>query len=99
MGRLFSLMLPKSSLKLGLSKMHMGGIGSRMMRARMKAKGVESLETMIEQAQQAGVRLVACQMSMDIMGIAKEELMDGVEIGGVATMLESAQDSSANLFI
>ncbi|WP_319562163.1 FAD-dependent oxidoreductase [Marispirochaeta sp.] len=99
MGRMFALMMPKSSRKLSLSKINMGGIGSAMMRSRMKSKGVDSLETMIDQAREAGVRLVACQMSMDIMGVKKEELLEGVEVGGVATFLESAQDSSANLFV
>jgi peroxiredoxin family protein/rhodanese-related sulfurtransferase/TusA-related sulfurtransferase len=99
MGRLFSMMLPSSSRKLALSKMHMGGIGSAMMRSRMKKKGVESLETMIAEARGAGVRMVACQMSMDIMGVSGEELMDGVEIGGVATFLESSRGSAASLFV
>jgi NADPH-dependent 2,4-dienoyl-CoA reductase/sulfur reductase-like enzyme/peroxiredoxin family protein/rhodanese-related sulfurtransferase/TusA-related sulfurtransferase len=99
MGRMFSMMMPASSRKLSLSKINMGGIGSRMMRWRMKTKGVDSLESMINQAQEAGVRLVACQMSMDIMGVQREELIDGVEVGGVATFLESAQKSSASLFV
>ncbi|ORC32677.1 pyridine nucleotide-disulfide oxidoreductase [Marispirochaeta aestuarii] len=99
MGRMFSLMMPASSRKLSLSKINMGGMGSRMMRRRMKSRGVDSLETMIDQAREAGVRLVACQMSMDIMGVQKEELIDGVEVGGVATFLESAQESSASLFV
>jgi len=57
------------------------------------------LETMIAQARQAGVRLIACQMSMDIMGVKREELLDGVEIGGVATYMEAASDAGINLFI
>jgi len=99
MGKMFSMMMPASSRKLSLSKINMGGMGSRMMRWRMKTKGVDSLETMIDQAREAGVRLVACQMSMDIMGVQREELIDGVEVGGVATFLESAQESSASLFV
>ena len=70
-----------------------------MMKARMKAKGVDSLEALMASARKAGVRLVACQMTMDLMGIAREELLDGVEIGGVATYLESAGQSDVNLFI
>ncbi len=99
MGRMFGMMMPKSSRKLALSKMNMGGMGTKMMRARMKAKGVDSLESMIEQAKEAGVRFVACQMSMDIMGVAREELMEGIEVGGVASFLESAGKSNSSLFI
>ncbi|MGI6654616.1 MAG: FAD-dependent oxidoreductase [Christensenellales bacterium] len=99
MGRMFSLMLPKSSQRLSLSKMNFGGMGSKMMRAVMKKKGISSLEDLIKQAQGSGVRLVACQMSMDVMGITKEELLDGVEIGGVASMLNDNDRSNMNLFI
>jgi peroxiredoxin family protein/rhodanese-related sulfurtransferase/TusA-related sulfurtransferase len=99
MGKMFSIMLPGSSLGLKLSKMNMGGLGSKMMRMQMKAKGVDSLESMIQIAIDSGVRLVGCQMSMDIMGVHKEKLLDSVEIGGVATFLESTEASQANLFI
>ncbi len=99
MGRMFSMMLPGSTGGLSLSKMNMGGMGARMMRSRMKAKNVDSLEQMMQTAIDSGVRLVACQMSMDIMGISREELLDNVEIGGVASYLESASDANANLFV
>lgn len=99
MGKMFGLMLPKWSKKLKLSKMNMGGLGSIMMRMRMKSKNVDSLEEMIEIALKNGVDIVACQMSMDIMGIKKEELIDGVKIGGVATYLEETEKSNLNLFI
>ncbi|MEW6549145.1 MAG: FAD-dependent oxidoreductase [Spirochaetota bacterium] len=99
MGRMFGLMLPRHSGKLALSKMNFAGAGPIMMKARMKAKNVDMVESMIAQALAAGVRLVACQMSMDIMGVAKEELMDGVEIGGVATYYEAATEAGVNLFI
>jgi len=99
MGRMFSLMLPGHMGDLSLSKMNFGGAGALMMKGRMKAKKVDQLETMMEQAIKAGVRLVACQMSMDIMGVAREELIDGVEIGGVATYMEAASLSNVNLFI
>jgi peroxiredoxin family protein len=65
----------------------------------MKAKQVDQLEQMIQAARTAGVRMVACQMSMDIMGVSKEELLDGVEIGGVATYMEAASEAKVNLFI
>jgi len=99
MGRMFSMMLPGHMGDLSLSKMNFGGAGALMMKGRMKAKKVDQLETMMEQAIKAGVRLVACQMSMDIMGVAREELIDGVEIGGVATYMEAASLSNVNLFI
>jgi NADPH-dependent 2,4-dienoyl-CoA reductase/sulfur reductase-like enzyme/peroxiredoxin family protein/rhodanese-related sulfurtransferase/TusA-related sulfurtransferase len=99
MGRMFSMMLPGHMGELSLSKMNFGGAGALMMKGRMKSKKVDQLETMMEQALRAGVRLVACQMSMDIMGVAREELMDGVEIGGVATYMEAATNSNVNLFI
>ncbi len=99
MGRMFGMMLPKHAGDLSLSHMNFGGIGPRMMKSRMKAKRVDMLETMIAQARQAGVRLIACQMSMDIMGVKREELLDGVEIGGVATYMEAASSAGINLFI
>ncbi len=99
LGRLFALMLPSHAGKLGLSKINMGGMGSALMRKRMKAKGVDQLEAMMFQARQLGVRLVACQMSMDIMGIEREELLEGVEIAGVATYMEAASRGNINLFV
>ncbi len=99
MGRMFGMMLPRHAGDLSLSHMNFGGIGPKMMKSRMKAKRVDMLETMIAQARQAGVRLIACQMSMDIMGVKREELLDGVEIGGVATYMEAASGAGINLFI
>jgi len=99
MGRMFGMMLPSHSRKLKLSKMHMGGMGTAMMRNRMKSLGVDSLEEMIRTAVEAGVRMVGCQMSMDVMGVRKEELLDNVEVGGVASMLEAADGSQASLFL
>jgi NADPH-dependent 2,4-dienoyl-CoA reductase/sulfur reductase-like enzyme/peroxiredoxin family protein/TusA-related sulfurtransferase/rhodanese-related sulfurtransferase len=99
MGRMFGMMLPKDSGRLSLSKMNFGGLGAAMMKGRMGAKKIDQLETMIEAALKAGVRMTACQMSMDIMGVAREELMDGVEIGGVASYLDAADSSSLNLFV
>ncbi len=99
MGRMFGMMLPKHAGGLSLSRMNFGGIGPKMMKSRMKAKRIDALETMMAQARQAGVHLIACQMSMDIMGVKREELLDGVEIGGVATYMEAASDAGVNLFI
>lgn len=97
--RIFGVMMPRGTKKLGLSRMNMGGAGAKMIRYIMKSKGVASLEELIENAKAHGVRLVACQMSMDIMGIRKEELIDGVELGGVATFLGSGEQSDMSLFI
>lgn len=96
---MFGKMMPRGSKRLGLSKMNMLGAGSAMIRSVMKSQNVYSLEELIQQAIDAGVKLTACQMSMDVMGIKKQELIDGVEIGGVATMLEDNDNSNMNLFI
>lgn len=98
-GRLFGFMMPRGSKKLKLSKMNMLGIGGGMVRALMKKKNAASLEELMEQARSCGVELVACNMSMDIMGIQKEELIDGVRIGGVAAFLGAAEQSDMNMFI
>lgn len=98
-GKMFGMMLPSSSLKLKLSQMNMFGIGSRMMRFLMKRKGVDSLESLRSQALAQGVEFIACQMSMDMMGIGREELLDDVTIGGVATYMERADKANVNLFI
>ena len=97
--RMFGFMMPRGTKKLGLSRMNMGGLGAKMIRGIMKEKGVSSLEELIDSARAHGVRLVACQMSMDIMGIRKEELIDGVELGGVSTFLGSGEQSDMSLFI
>lgn len=96
---MFGMMMPRGSTKLGLSRMNMGGMGAAMIRGLMKTHGVDSLEMMIDQAKANGIRLVACNMSMDLMGISKEELIDGVELGGVATFLGAAEESDMSLFI
>ena len=82
-----------------LSKMNMGGMGTAMMKKVMKDKNVDSLETLMKSAMDNGVKLVACTMSMDVMGIRKEELIDGVELAGVASYLGDAEMSDMNLFI
>ncbi len=99
MGKMFGMMLPSSSKKLGLSQMNMGGIGSKMMRSIMKNKNVDSLESLMQQALDNGVEFIACSMSMDVMGIKKEELIDDITIGGVAAYLDRAENANVNLFI
>ena len=98
-GRMFGWMLPSSTRKLSLSKMNMGGMGTRMMRYIMNKKQIESVETLRQQAIDNGVEFIACQMSMDVMGIQREELLDHVTIGGVATYMDRAEQSNVNLFI
>lgn len=97
--KMFGFMMPRGSKKLGLSRMNMMGAGSKMIRGIMKSKGISSLEELIESAKNHGVRMVACQMSMDVMGITKEELIDGVELGGVATFIGSGETSDISMFI
>ncbi|NLV60741.1 MAG: FAD-dependent oxidoreductase [Spirochaetales bacterium] len=99
MGKMFSSMLPSGMGELGLSSMNMGGLGAKMMKKRMTKKHVDQLEAMFNDAKKSGVRMVACQMSMDIMGISASELLDGVEIGGVATYMGAASESRVNLFV
>ena len=96
---MFGRMMPRGASRLKLSKMNMLGLGTQMMKNVMKKKNVYSLPQLIKSAQEAGVRLVACTMSMDVMGITKEELIDGVDFGGVATFLDSASRSRTTLFI
>ena len=97
--RMFGWMMPRGAPKLGLSRMNMGGLGTRMIKGIMKEKNVLSLEDLIDKARSAGVRLVACTMSMGLMGIKKEELIDGVEEGGVAMYLGEAERGTVNLFV
>ncbi|MBW7864907.1 MAG: DsrE/DsrF/DrsH-like family protein [Candidatus Hydrogenedentes bacterium] len=97
--RMFCMMMPKGPGRLSLSKMNMGGMGTIMMKKVMRDKKVMSLDELIQSAKDAGVKLVACSMSMDVMGIKAEELVDGVEIGGVGAYLGAAGESNVNLFI
>jgi NADPH-dependent 2,4-dienoyl-CoA reductase/sulfur reductase-like enzyme/peroxiredoxin family protein/TusA-related sulfurtransferase/rhodanese-related sulfurtransferase len=97
--RMFGWMMPKGAKKFKLSKMNMMGMGSKMMRGVMKNKNVPVLEEQLANAQKAGVRFLACTMSMDIMGIKKEELIDGIDYVGVATYLAECQKAATTLFI
>lgn len=96
---MFGMMMPKGAGKLKLSKMNMLGMGTAMMKYVMNKKKVDSLESLMKNAVDSGIHLVACSMSMDVMGIKQEELIDGVEIGGVAHYLNNAEQSNLNLFI
>jgi peroxiredoxin family protein len=96
---MFGMMMPRGAGKTKMSKMHMAGMGTRMMQGIMKSKNVPSLGELIESARDAGVNMVACTMSMDLMGIKEEELIDGVQKGGVAMYLANAEKADTNLFI
>ncbi|MBQ3664140.1 MAG: DsrE/DsrF/DrsH-like family protein, partial [Clostridia bacterium] len=99
MERMFGFMLPRGFNKLGLSRMNMGGMGTAMMKKIMNDKNVSTLEDLVKKAMENGVHIMACSMSMDVMGIRPEELIDGVEIVGVGTYLGNAEESNVNLFI
>lgn len=99
LGRMFSGMMPRGTKKLGLSKMNMLGMGPKMIRMVMNKHNVDSLETLLQTALDNGVNIVACNMSMDLMGITEHELIEGVNMGGVATYLGAAEESNVNLFI
>lgn len=97
--RMFGLMMPKGPDKLTLSKMNMGGLGSLMMKWVMKNKNISTLSELIQQAKDSGIKFIACNMSMDVMGIKEDELIDGVEIGGVAKYIAESNNANSNLFI
>ncbi|MFK2825256.1 DsrE/DsrF/DrsH-like family protein [Bacillus sp. B190/17] len=99
MEKMFTKMMPAGPKNLPISNMNMGGMGAKMIRQVMEKKNVDSLETLMQNAIDMGVNIVACAMSMDVMGIRKEELIDGVEIGGVAAYLGQAENANLNLFI
>lgn len=99
MSTMFGIMMPRGSKKLPISNMNMGGMGAKMIRRVMKNKNVSSLEDLIKLAQSNGVELIACSMSMDVMGITKKELIKGVKLGGAAAMLANAEESDMSLFI
>lgn len=95
----FSVMTPAGIGGLGVSKMNFAGAGALMLRKMMKDKDVASVEELFAMAREMGVRMVACTMTMDVMGVREEELIDGIELGGVATYLGDASDSKVTLFI
>ncbi|RAK19391.1 peroxiredoxin family protein [Anoxybacillus vitaminiphilus] len=97
--KMFGWMMPRGANKLGLSKMNMAGLGPKMIKNVMKKHNALTLPQLIEMAKEQGVKLVACTMTMDLLGITKEELIDGVELGGVAAYLGDATEGKVNLFI
>jgi len=99
MQAMMGMMLPKRADLLPLSQMNMGGMGPAMLKKIMKEKKIASLPELIEMAQDLGVRMIACQMSMDAMGFCKESFIDGIEVAGAATYVGEAKDGGLNLFI
>lgn len=95
----FASMMPHGPGKAGLSSMNFAGIGPRLMKRVMRQQNVTSLEELIQTAREQGVKMVACTMSMDVMGFSREELIDGLEFAGVATYLGEADEANVNLFI
>ena len=96
---MFGMMMPRGTKKLQLSKMNMGGMGAAMMKKVMKDKNVNTLDELIAEAKRNGVKIVACTMSLDVMGLKKEELVDGIEYGGVASYLGAVDSSNHNIFV
>jgi NADPH-dependent 2,4-dienoyl-CoA reductase/sulfur reductase-like enzyme/peroxiredoxin family protein/TusA-related sulfurtransferase/rhodanese-related sulfurtransferase len=99
LSRMFGMMMPRGPKKLSLSKMHMAGMGTAMMKYVMNSKNVESLPMLIAQSQQLGVKFLACDMAMNVMGITHEELIDNVERVGVANFAALSEQSGTTLFI
>lgn len=96
---MFGWMMPRGADRLGISKMNFGGLGARMMKLVMKQQNVTPLPELIKTAQEQGIKMVACTMSMDVMGIRQQELIDGLEFAGVASYLAEADEANVNLFI
>lgn len=97
--KMFATMLPKTPSNAGLSRMNMGGMGARLMKKVMREQNVDSIEQMRQTAIEQEIQMIACTMSMDVMGFAKEDLIDGIEYAGVATYLGEADEANVNLFI
>ena len=97
--KLFTLMTPRRLSRMPVSRMNFGGMGRTMLQSMMRDKQVASVDELFAMARQLNVKLIACTMSMDVMGITREELIDGVEVGGVATFLGDAARSRVSLFV
>ena len=97
--RMFSMMTPSGPASLPTSKLNFFGMGSLMLRSMMKDKEIASLEELMAMARDLDVKLIACTMSMDAMGVAREELVDGIEYAGVATYMADAANSRVTLFV
>lgn len=99
MERMFEKMMPRGAGKLGISKMNFGGLGAKMMKYIMEKKNVATLPQLMELAKELDIEIIACAMSMDVLGLKEEELVDGIKYAGVATYLAEADQANLNLFI
>jgi peroxiredoxin family protein len=97
--KMFAKMMPRGSDKLGLSNMNFAGMGPKMIKHVMKKHNAMSLPNLIELAQEQEIKLIACTMTMDLLGLQEAELLDGIEYAGVAAYLAEAEDGNVNLFI
>lgn len=99
MEKMFGKMMPRGADKMGLSKMHFAGFGPKMIKDVMKKHNAMPLPNLIEMAKEQDIKLVACTMTMDLLGLQKDELLDNIEYAGVAAYLADAEDGNVNLFI
>ena len=97
--KMFAKMMPRGANRLALSKMNMAGIGPQMIKGIMKKHNVQSLPSLIEMAREQDVKIVACQMSVDLLGLKEEEMLEGIEYAGVGAYLADASEGNVNLFI
>ncbi|MGF9889276.1 DsrE/DsrF/DrsH-like family protein [Priestia megaterium] len=97
--KMFGKMMPRGADKMGLSKMNFAGMGPKMIKSVMKKHNALTLPQLIEMAQEQDVKLVACTMTMDLLGLQEKELLDNIEYAGVAAYLADAEDGNVNLFI
>ena len=91
--------MPRGADKMGLSKMNFAGMGPKMIKGIMKKHNAMPLPDLIDLAKEQGIKLVACQMTVDLLGLKEEEIMEGVELAGVGAYLADASDGNVNLFI
>lgn len=97
--KLFGKMMPRGADKMGLSKMNFAGMGPKLIKQIMNKHNAVPLPQLIEMAQEQGINLVACTMTMDLLGLHQEELLENVQYAGVAAYLADAEDGNVNLFI
>ena len=97
--KMFAKMMPRGAEKLGLSNMNMAGMGPKMIKHVMNKHNALTLTQLVEMAQEQDIKLVTCTMTMDLLGLQKEELLDGIQYAGVAAYLADAEEGNVNLFI
>jgi len=97
--KMFAKMMPRGADKMGLSKMNFAGVGPTLIKKVIRKHNALSLPQLIELAQEQDIKLIACTMTMDLLGLQKEELLDNIEYAGVAAYLAEAEDGNVNLFI